>query len=68
MRVTQDVSRCMSDKIGALGLSSAELNSALKRADLALEKMRKLHRQGKLPLLDLPSKTDDLDDPDDLDL
>ena len=60
MHIQQDVSRCLSSAIGDAGLNPSELDSALERAEQALEKMRSLHKAGELALLDVPSQTDDL--------
>lgn len=62
MRISQDISRCLADAIGPAGLTQAEYDAALLRADNALAKMRALHADGKLSLLDLPAKTDDLEE------
>ena len=61
MRIKQDISRCLSDEIGDAGLTDAELSAALKRADQAVEKIRQMHADGQMTLLDLPEKTDDLE-------
>ncbi len=61
MRIKQDISRCLSDKIGDAGLSDAELSAAVERAGHAVDKVRQMHAEGQMPLLDLPDKTDDLE-------
>ncbi len=61
MRVKQNISRCRSDVIGDAGLSDAELDAALARADQALSKIRQMYDDGQMTLLDLPGKSDDLE-------
>lgn len=61
MRIKQDISRCRADVIGSAGLSDSELDGALLRAGEAVNKIRQMHREGQMPLLDLPDKTDDLE-------
>lgn len=60
MPVNQDISRCLSKTIGQAGLSDDELTTALARADAAVAKIRQMHAQGQMTLLDLPAQTDDL--------
>ena len=62
MHVKQDISRCMSERIGDGGLDEAQLASALERAKEALATVRQWYAEDALPLLKLPGKTDDLDE------
>ncbi len=62
MRIKQDISRCLSDRIGGAGLTQAELGAAVERAGQAVTKVRQMYGDGSMPLLDLPDKTDDLDE------
>ena len=62
MHVIQDISRCKSDCIGDAGLSDAQLERALERAEEALASVRKWYEDDSLPLLKLPAKTDDLEE------
>ncbi|VAV96134.1 Glucose-6-phosphate isomerase [hydrothermal vent metagenome] len=62
MRIKQDISRCLSDRIGEAGLTQAELEAAVERAGQAVTKVRQMYTNGQMPLLDIPDKTDDLDD------
>ena len=61
MSVKQDISRCRSDVIGQKGLSDSELNAALERADQAVQKIRQMHAQGQMTLLDVPGQSKDLE-------
>ncbi len=62
MPYLQDISGCLSGRAGADGLASGTLETVLDEAAQALETVREWHRSGKLPLLALPAKTDDLED------
>src|SRR4029079_17880224 len=44
------------------GVAKSALDDALKRCEAALAWLRKQHAEGALPLLRLPTRTDDLDD------
>ena len=60
MPYLQDVSRCMAAAIGDIGVSDAELGTALGEAEIALAQIRKWHADKSLPLLHLPARRDDL--------
>ncbi len=59
MSYRQDIAGCLADNCKA-GLTSAELDDALRRAAPALPKLAKMQRDGSLPLLRLPARRDDL--------
>lgn len=61
MAYSQDLSKCRAETIGAGGVTAGELEEALGLADKAVAELRRLHRDGTLPLLSLPGKRDDLD-------
>lgn len=60
MAFVQDISHCMADRVGAAGLSEAELGAEIGRAEPALLRLRKQYEDGSLPLLHLPARRDDL--------
>lgn len=60
MVLEQDVTGCMAEGIGAHGVSAAELDARLARAEEGLDALRRHHAQGTLPLLRLPERQDDL--------
>lgn len=59
MSYRQDIAGCLADNCQA-GVTSAELDDALRRAAPALPKLSKMQRDGSLPLLRLPARRDDL--------
>ena len=61
MAYSQDLSKCLAETIGAGGVTAGELKEALALADKAVAELRRLHRDGALPLLSLPRRRDDLD-------
>jgi len=60
MGYRQDISGCLTDKVGARGLEEAGLEAMLARAAPALDKLRRRHEDGSLPLLALPRRRDDV--------
>jgi glucose-6-phosphate isomerase len=62
MPFTQNIDTARAEKIGAHGVAKAALDDTLKRCDAALAWVRKQHVDGRLPLLRLPARTDDLDE------
>ncbi len=57
---TQTIDGCMADVIGDAGLTPAQLNEWLAKADWGLGLLRKGHRDGSLPLVLLPERRDDV--------
>jgi len=60
MLYRQDISGCLLDRVGALGLGAGEVAAMLKRADPPLERLRGKHAEGSEPLLSIPARRDDL--------
>lgn len=60
MLYTQDVSACLSDKIGPGGLSADALAARLKGAEAALAALREAYEGRTLQLLTIPEARDDL--------
>ncbi|MEX0839765.1 MAG: glucose-6-phosphate isomerase [Parvibaculum sp.] len=56
---TQSIDACFSDAIGEGGLARPDYEAALGKAEKALEKLRKAHDDGSLPLLHVPARRDD---------
>ena len=56
----QAIERCFEEKIGPAGLSRSEFETALAHTAPVLEELRAAHRTQSLPLLTLPSRSDDL--------
>jgi len=61
MSIKQDISRCRQEVIGDKGLTDQELDAALQRADEAVQKIRMMHSQGQMSLLDVPTAYKDLE-------
>ncbi|MGH7001631.1 MAG: glucose-6-phosphate isomerase, partial [Stellaceae bacterium] len=59
MSYRQDIAGCLADSCKA-GVTSAELDDALRRAAPALPKLAKMQRDGSLPVLRLPARRDDI--------
>ncbi len=60
MPIQQTIDAALERTIGAHGIAADALNSALGRAEGALDALRARHADGTLPLLRLPEKQDDL--------
>jgi glucose-6-phosphate isomerase len=60
MGYRQDISGCLTEKVGARGLDPAGLDSMLARVAPALDTLRRRHEDGSLPLLRLPRRRDDV--------
>jgi glucose-6-phosphate isomerase len=60
MPFTHDIADCLADRIGGRGLTQDALRRRLDALDPALAALRAQHRDGSLPLLRLPARTDDL--------
>ncbi len=60
MLYRQDVAGVMATTIGRKGALDSGMEAALKRADRALVTLRRWHVEGHMPLLQLPSRRDDL--------
>jgi len=58
----QNIFHCFHAEIGPAGLNRNELGKALENVQDALERLRREHDLGRLPLLDVPSWRDDLVD------
>jgi glucose-6-phosphate isomerase len=58
--VQQAIERCFEDEVGAAGLSRSEFKTALAHTAPILEELRAAHEAQSLPLLALPSRSDDL--------
>ena len=61
MLYSQDVSRSLAGTIGATGLAEADFQTYLSASAAALETLRAQHKDGSLPLLRLPERSDDLE-------
>jgi glucose-6-phosphate isomerase len=62
MPFKQTIENARAETIGEHGVGRAALDDALKRAEAALDWVRKAHETSSLPLLRLPAKTSDLDE------
>ena len=60
MPIEQCIDHALEKNVGAQGLGDGALNAALDRAAGALDTLRVLYADGRLPLLRLPERTDDL--------
>src|SRR5215469_12866038 len=60
MSIVQSIDGAREARIGPHGVAAPALAAALGRAAAALDWLRERHADGKLPLLRLPEKTDDL--------
>ncbi|WP_086466325.1 glucose-6-phosphate isomerase [Oceanibaculum nanhaiense] len=60
MFYTQDIAGCLSGRIGPAGPRDSELGRRVALAAPALATLRQWHKDGSLPLLRLPARTDDL--------
>ncbi len=60
MLYRQDISRCLAETIGVMGVTAAELSTAYAEAEPALAKVRSWHRDKSLPLLRVAERRDDL--------
>lgn len=60
MPLIQSIDNALEKTIGQHGVSDAALNSALTRAEKALDWLRERHADGKLPLLNLPEVRDEI--------
>lgn len=58
----QNVEGCLSDRIGATGLSPANLAAAEEKVSAALERLKAAYQDDSLPLLKIAQETDDLDE------
>jgi glucose-6-phosphate isomerase len=59
---THNVDDCLAEEIGDGGITSAELERYIRQADFALGRIRGEHAAGRLPILDIPAKRDDLEE------
>ena len=55
----QSIDACFSDAIGEGGLGRAGYEAGLQRAEAALERLRRAHDDGSLPVLRVPARRDD---------
>lgn len=62
MPIAQSIDGAREERVGPHGVAPAALANALDRAGPALDWLRSRHADGKLPLLRLPEKRDDLGD------
>jgi glucose-6-phosphate isomerase len=60
MPVTQSIDGAREKNVGPHGVADGALDAMLKRAQGALDDLRRRHADGSLPLLRLPAKQDDL--------
>ena len=60
MLYRQDISGCLLECIGALGLGAGELGAVLERTRSSLDRLRDRHAKGTEPLLAIPARRDDL--------
>ena len=60
MSIKQTIDSALEKTIGPHGVSEAALSGALARAEGALDRLRRHHTEGTLPLLRLPERQDDL--------
>ena len=61
MSYRQILDKCFADAIGDGGVPRDKYDAILARADEALDALRARHRDGALPLLDVPAQRDDFD-------
>jgi glucose-6-phosphate isomerase len=59
MPILHSIDNARAERIGAEGVTASGLAEVLKRAETALAWLRERHADGSLPLLRLPSKSDD---------
>jgi len=57
---SHDIAECMSDRVGAAGLSADDLTTLIAGTRPTLARLREQHDSGALPLLVLPGRRDDL--------
>src|SRR6266849_10000061 len=62
MPVVQSIELAREERIGGHGVAPKALNEAIARSAEALEWLRARHADGKLPLLRLPERRDDIDE------
>ena len=60
MLYEQDITGCLAETVGKRGLVAAELDAALKSTRATLGKLIRRRDEGRLPLLRLPARRDDL--------
>ena len=60
MHYRHDIAGCLAEAVGNRGLTAAELEAALERAESARSRLASLARAGQTPFLALPGKRDDL--------
>jgi glucose-6-phosphate isomerase len=60
MLYRQDISGCLLERIGALGLGAGELGAFLERTRPSLDRLRDQHAKGSEPLLAISARRDDL--------
>jgi len=60
MAYSQDISGCLSDRVGDRGLTEAEFSAALAETAPALGALRQAHADGTVSLLGLPGRRDDI--------
>ena len=60
MLYRQDISGCLLERIGALGLGAGELGAFLERTRPSLDRLRDQHGKGSEPLLAISARRDDL--------
>src|SRR6056297_2414949 len=56
----QSIDGCLQEKIGGSGLDNATFSSFLDRAAPGLARIRQAHKDGSLPVLQLPERRDDI--------
>ena len=61
MLYRQDISGCLLERIGALGLGAGELGALLERTRPSLDRIRDEHAKKTEPLLAIPARRDDLE-------
>lgn len=57
----QEIDKCLTDQIGAVGISTAELDQLLDEAKSGLSAVKRAYEDESLPILQLPSQQADLD-------
>lgn len=62
MLINQSIDGALTTAVGEAGLSATLWADWLARTDDGMAAVRTMHRDGRLPLLDLPSRDDDVDD------
>jgi glucose-6-phosphate isomerase len=60
MPLNQSIDSALEKSVGSHGVAEAALGAALAKAEGALDRLRRHHAEGTLPLLRLPEKQDDL--------